>query len=441
MRILATFLLTFTVAAKASAVDFYVSATGDDTRDGKTPATSLRLPATGCKKLKTGDRLLLRRGDTWPNGIGPLYVGGITIGAYGEGPLPLLKPVGLGVWYTDSSKWLEDITIRDIAMDAYDQPRLTNGANNGYAGVGVHVMYLRRLTVTGCSFRGFASNIQVQTAEDVTISDCRLTDAYAIGRHSQGLYANGVKNLTLERDYFEHNGWRADVPGAQATIFNHNVYITAACGPATVRGCVFSRASSYGLQARSGGTIERNVFIDNPYAMEYGLTLGSPPKLNGVSGAVRGNMVLSSGTVVRYGFQFANTAGVVVESNYVRLPRVPGSVAYEINTGNGYGVKDLTLTGNVGQSGDGLRVTDDPRDNMIGGKALAQNVTVTGNVLDASNYTLWFAASHQPRDVGVSSNWYVNPTKLLIRTAVGNTTLDWPAWSAKYGDGSVEVKN
>ena len=83
------------------------------------------------------------------------------------------------------------------------------------------------------------------------------------------------------------NGWREGLAGAEATVFNHNVYITSYCGPAVVRDNIFSRASATGVQARSGGTVENNLFARNPIAMTYGLVYGgSDPVHSGVTGRI-----------------------------------------------------------------------------------------------------------------------------------------------------------
>jgi cephalosporin-C deacetylase-like acetyl esterase len=74
---------------------FHVDAVnGDDTRDGLKPETAWRsLAAVDRASLARGDRVLLRRGQTWRGQLIPRSgdaSGVVTYGAYGEGPKPVL---------------------------------------------------------------------------------------------------------------------------------------------------------------------------------------------------------------------------------------------------------------------------------------------------------------------------------------------------------------
>jgi len=89
------------------------------------------------------------------------------------------------------------------------------------------------------------------------------------GGRSQGMYASGVFDFQIIGNIFDNNGWyidrNGDLPGSrQATIFNHNMYLQYESGPSTLKGNISSRASSHGLQARAGATLEHNVFMRNP---------------------------------------------------------------------------------------------------------------------------------------------------------------------------------
>ena len=81
------------------------------------------------------------------------------------------------------------------------------------------------------------------------------------------------------------------------TIYNHDVYLSADNSGVVVSGNIFAHASSHGLQARSGGVVQNNLFIDDAIAMSYGLVNGSPMTAGGVSGTVSGNVILGGDNI------------------------------------------------------------------------------------------------------------------------------------------------
>ncbi|MEK7476287.1 MAG: right-handed parallel beta-helix repeat-containing protein [Candidatus Coatesbacteria bacterium] len=86
---------------------------GDDGRDGLTPATAWRsLAKANARVFEPGDALLLKRGGKWLGTISPAGSGTagawITIGAYGDGPRPLIDGG------PDSAVDLRDVSYREI---------------------------------------------------------------------------------------------------------------------------------------------------------------------------------------------------------------------------------------------------------------------------------------------------------------------------------------
>jgi len=106
------------------------------------------------------------------------------------------------------------------------------------------------------------------------------------------LYAEFVSGLTITDNIFDHDGWNADVPGAGATIFNHDCYLHSSNTNCIVTGNTFSNAGSFGLQARAGGIVDNNLFINNPYGFAFGLVNGATTAAGGVSGEAIGNVVM-----------------------------------------------------------------------------------------------------------------------------------------------------
>ncbi len=91
-----------------------------------------------------------------------------------------------------------------------------------------------------------------------------------------GVYSFDVEGLTLEENVLDHNGWNVEeVPGACATMYNHNLYLNAK--GLIVRDNVLSRASSMGLKlasAERGGLsdalVEGNVFLEGEIGVSAG---------------------------------------------------------------------------------------------------------------------------------------------------------------------------
>ena len=93
---------------------YYVSPQGSDRNSGLTPQAPLStLEAASRLALKPGDQLLLQRGALFSRQALHLHVQGseenpIVIGAYGEGPRPVIEARGSGVWYQDYGMLLDN---------------------------------------------------------------------------------------------------------------------------------------------------------------------------------------------------------------------------------------------------------------------------------------------------------------------------------------------
>jgi hypothetical protein len=104
------------VKAKRS---FYVDAAqGDDKKDGLSPGSAWRtFSNVNGREFQPGDAILLRRGGRWQGGLSPKGSGTskdwITIGAYGEGPRPLIDgKTRDGVHLEQQSYWI----IQDLEL-------------------------------------------------------------------------------------------------------------------------------------------------------------------------------------------------------------------------------------------------------------------------------------------------------------------------------------
>ena len=85
-----------------------------------------------------------------------------------------------------------------------------------------------------------------------------------------GLYSGNTNGLLLENLFVNQNGWAEgyDPNGAldkpqPPSMFSHNLYIQVDVRDFTMRDSISSKASSFGLNAKSGGFIVDNMFFEN----------------------------------------------------------------------------------------------------------------------------------------------------------------------------------
>ena len=149
-------------------------------------------------------------------------------------------------------------------------------------------------------FRSFKTNI-VQASERYPVTNISLKrniilDNYATNSHSQGVFAGGVTGLAVEDNVFDHNGWRVqgvapgtDSRGGQATMFNHNLYISNS-SDVVLKGNFIARAASMGVKVRSDATagseqidISDNLFIEGEIGIGIGGNTDAPARFSSVS--------------------------------------------------------------------------------------------------------------------------------------------------------------
>jgi hypothetical protein len=131
-----------------------------------------------------------------------------------------------------------------------------------------------------------------------------------------------------------------------------------------VRDNIISRSSGHGLQARAGGFVRGNLFLDNPFGMSYGFVHSSPCLPGGVSGDVTGNVFIGSRDVPwdtgEWAMEIGNLkrkslgGGTLIANNLI-IGNTQGDkpavfFRYTASTANPQqdaGINDLTFTGNT----------------------------------------------------------------------------------------------
>lgn len=406
----------FTVVAPESGSRvFYVSSSlGDDANDGLSPAAPVKSLGHAKSLLRTGspDQMLLARGDVWKETLGDWNKSGrnaqepMLIGAYGTGARPRLE-TGTKTAFSilSATANVKHLAISGLHLLASARvPGSADYMEGSSADNGLRILSrVDDLLVEDCVVQAYTDNILLQDyngpQSNVTLRRNIIVDAYSTdGGHSQGLYAYGVNGLLLEGNVFDHNGWSETVPGSPATIYNHNIYLASNNANVTITGNIIANASSHGLQARSGGRIENNVFLDNPIGMSFGVVRGASVMAGGVSGVVNGNVFLGTrdinGAGRGNGLEIGNTRPnipTVVSNNIFSHANEAAGKDYAVvltypsdSSSNGElsaGLNDLTVQGNiVYRWSKGLRIDSQFAPGGAGRFAL-NRVTVRGNDL------------------------------------------------------------
>ncbi|HWE02406.1 MAG TPA: PKD domain-containing protein [Tepidisphaeraceae bacterium] len=297
----------FTVVTPSPDSDLiYVSAAGSDANTGLSPNTPVASFAKAYSLMRNGypDWILLKRGDTFTDSFSNFADSGrsqqepAVITDYGDPALP--RPVvdaGANIALRMST-FNQHVDVIGIAFTSSTHdptsPNFTGQGNYGFYDLGG----TSDLLIEDCSFSYFLVDINLQgfysPLYNITVRRDQILDSYSTVGHSQGLYAESVNGLTIDDSVFDHDGWNTSVPGAGATIFNHDAYLHSSNNGVVVTNNIFADAASFGLQARSGGIVDDNAFINDPYAFSFGLVNGATTRAGGVSGEVIGNVVLGS---------------------------------------------------------------------------------------------------------------------------------------------------
>lgn len=402
---------------------YYISAqSGDDARDGLTPATAKRHAGSAYELLDAtvGGEILLRRGDRWDVNDGTwsalwqpkaaAQLGGglksnVRIGAYGEGPRPILVNGSFRPLDGDHDIILEDLDFRFGPQSLSSFAIQWNQAS------------VENVTIRRCAIAGYVDNIHVvgdgKRSKNVLVQDCVIADAGA-----QGVLMGDIDGLRFEGCVFDHNGWS---DGNPADGFKHNMYLIHTSTGVEVRNCISARASSHGIQQRPGGICEDNLFLANPISVFS------------TSGAVRHNVVLDSrdlpGDPRGMGIWLNYTGTMDCSGNVVAHNRGgtrPWAFAFELVPPT---VPNLTMTGNVAWDWSATAPASDPIACYFPSPPTGR-LSVTRNIFGPNRgksvqIDMPYAASvyEFAENRHGTASWFV-----------GGSNLDAAAWTARTGE-------
>lgn len=239
------------------------------------------------------DWILIKRGETFTEAIyssirdGRSATEPFLIASYGTAGLsPILKTGSTtGLRFFGSKEW---VAVSGIEFYAHTRDPDSADYINGDGATGLYIYAtaadekVQGILIEGCRFRFYANNGLITGNNDVvdgvTLYRNVMLDSYWDAAHSQGLFLSHAEHIILKENIFDHNGWysQADSGGiGEATIFNHNTYISEA-NNIEMDSNIFTRPSSVGNKFRSdielgmiNITVNNNLYVDTEMAFGF----------------------------------------------------------------------------------------------------------------------------------------------------------------------------
>jgi len=280
--------------SSATRMIYVSSAAGNDNNDGRSITRPVKTIARAYDLIRDGqpDWILLRRGDTFFESLpnwkksGRSFSEPMVLTTYGSN---VNRPRVL-TGDTRAMRATGPETRKHLRFVGIEFEPHTRTRDQGPGGI-EFICHHEDILIEDCKIIGYADNLQfqgddVRRANNVRVRRNVIVDSWAVGQHSQGLYAARVDNILIEENIFDHNGWNENIAGAEPTIFNHNVYIQSSCSGVNVLGNIIANGSSHGVQARPGGNVIGNFFYRNA----INVLLGNEDFQT--TGAVNGNVIM-----------------------------------------------------------------------------------------------------------------------------------------------------
>ncbi|HEX3356320.1 MAG TPA: right-handed parallel beta-helix repeat-containing protein [Tepidisphaeraceae bacterium] len=408
----------------------YVSSSaGNDKNTGLSTNSPLKTLAKAESLIRDGkpDWLLLKAGDTFSTGIPPWKTSGRSaqepqlISSYGTGARPIIDSgVHEGfVTFGGTGHPINNIAIAGLQFFA----NTYNGKNGSFSTTGIRLTRQgSNWLVENCLIKGYKDNITLDAdgtgLSNFTLRRSQILDAYVASKsvgngEAQGIFiGTGTKNAVLEQNVIDHNGWNASVPGANASEFNHDVYIHAGSTNTTVRDNIISQSSLYGVLLRGNGIVENNLFIHCPYGIDVsagGSTISGNVILDGTD--------MQGTTTGATGIEVAALSGITITKNIIAHEK--SSAQFHV-TGIRLdpGVKNATVSTNL--------IYDWQQSINNAG---ASNITIKGNVLQDTNAVsplIVQTTAANPAQFHYSNNTYGTPRSKVNQLNNKDQTL--AAW-------------
>ncbi len=424
------------------------SSSGRDSWSGTSSLQPKRSIASAKEQLRDGhaDRLLLKRGDRFEEGLGQWKKSGrnrqhpMLISSYGEAAERPVLHVAEGAGLATHGGGGSPARIDHIALVGLhflaDRPK----GHSDAAGVSWHQPG-RDFLIEDCVFERFSTGLVIQAIggrhENFALRRSVIADSFnTAGGNPQGIYVVHVDGALIEDCVFDQNGWMPEVEGAGADIFSHNLYIDTNNSGVVVRNNIIANGASHGIQMRSGGVCEGNVLVRNSIALMMAGRAGPEAE----SAIARRNVILDGKNI-----DAANPRGWGIDFNDI----VSGEISGNVIANNGAAGFPLALL--LNGDGHGKHVHNvEVKDNIVhnwrgpvqflGAPGSLNNIVFQDNVLQSPfDAEPLFEMSSAAADEGVQfrRNRFHYGAASWLRVGGERRSLDW--WLSQGKDlGSAE---
>ena len=407
------------------------------------------------------DWVLLQRGGVWYESKVKLKSGRSAserylVGAYGDGPRPLVKCGAERGCNPENSMQFTAL----VGIDFYGHTRDPNSPEyvspDGGSGLSwvIHtnsdgISFL----VEDCAFRFKSVNWQKNypggTVRDLVFRRNLILDTYSgDNSHSMGMFAAHLSDTLLEENIIDHCGWLiqgdggTNGDGGKATIYNHDTYFSE-CSDVTFRGNMFLRGSSMGNKWRSdytSGSI--NVVLDNNLYVEGELGIGIGGNTNDpfrfINPQITSNVIMHcgrtqpTGRALGWNLSLADWDGGLVANNIILRqdnPAVTNVYGIKINDDSTRNVivRDNIIYDVRGASGNSLLILG----NAAGG------ITLTGNILQSPVAPMYLVETGSLAGYTFSNNTYHTPKAAYQWFSIAGASRDFYDWQAASGETSA----
>jgi hypothetical protein len=319
------------IVASEDTIAVYVSSSeGLDSNDGLTVATPVKTLDKAFSLVRAGapDHVLLKRGDVWVdedlNGAksGRSKDEPAVVAFYGEsGDRPKLKTSG----ETMNKGQLHHVHFMGLNIEAYKMNPADPAFDGGYSSANIRMVgdfenilfEDMKLRFVEFVIQGWDGNVprNVHIRRSIILDKYTNETSYHRNSRPSGIYTDSGEGLTVEESVWDHNGWNAEVPGAAANMYNHNLYISEkgnVGNKIVVRNNIITRGSALGVHGRPGGLYENNFFGRNPIGLQMGYFLG--PELAAGTIAYARNNVVTEGLLMGRGIDACNDPDICTKA-------------------------------------------------------------------------------------------------------------------------------
>jgi len=429
--VVVVFVLAGGFAPTAGATDYYVSENvGDDAWSGLLPEPNGSMtdgPKRSLAAASTlldsvvgpGDRVLLRRGDTWSGDVSlnasaaaGTPADPIVVGAYGTGTKPTIDRTVEGTIITIRGTYTEPAA----QYLRFENLRLTTTAAPGSRPIGVLILESYRpvdphhITFADCEIDHLRHGLTWYEHGHV-LERCYVHDNYGIAPetgYTQGVYVQG-SDMTIRDNLFVNNG-RPD------SWFDHNLYISHGSGYVIERNTI--RSSLDGIKLRgSNDTIVRDNVI---YDMNLGaISVGGDDSVSVDNVVIERNLVYDTVDAItvksQSGTQLQPSTNIVIRNNIFHSNRgtapIGGDYAGYVNVLDP--VEDVWVCNNL------IANISDPNErNLYIYAASPVNLHIENNILmrtDTTRPMVEFPAASTMAGTNLDHNLYHYPGGDILR--------------------------